>query len=78
MSLQKQFKRKDLKKPDPFMAFSARFYALFEKNKTKWISHPQCDFGYRESIFKKKNLIILGAEFILREGNKNENCCIKC
>lgn len=32
MALQKQFKRKDLKKPDPFVAFSSRVYALFEKN----------------------------------------------
>ncbi len=37
MALQKQFKRKDLKKPDPFVAFSARFYSLFDKNRKKFI-----------------------------------------
>ena len=37
MALQKQFKRKDLKKPDPFVALSARFYSLFDKNRKKFI-----------------------------------------
>lgn len=37
MALQKQFKRKDLKKPDPFVVLSARFYSLFDKNRKKFI-----------------------------------------
>jgi len=37
MALQKQFKRKDLKKPDPFVALSARFYSFFDKNRKKFI-----------------------------------------
>ena len=37
MALQKQFKRKDLKKPDPFVALSSRFYSFFDKNRKKFI-----------------------------------------
>jgi len=38
--------------------------------KMKWARKQECEFSYRESIFKKKrHLIILGAEFGLRKGN---------
>jgi len=46
---------------------------IFNGNKTLWLSRKQCQFGYRESIFKKKNnWVILEAEFRFRKGNPNE------
>jgi UDP-N-acetylmuramate dehydrogenase len=43
---------------------------IFNGNKTLWLSKKQCQFGYRESIFKKKNnWIILEAEFKFKKSN---------
>ncbi len=43
---------------------------IYDEDKIIWLSKKQCHFAYRESIFKKKkNWIILAAEFKL----KNEN-----
>jgi len=40
--------------------------------KIKHYSLSQCKFGYRESVFKKKKDIILGAEFIIKKGKKQD------
>jgi UDP-N-acetylmuramate dehydrogenase len=41
--------------------------------KIKILKNAQCGFGYRDSIFKKKNnLIILSAELRLKKGKKKE------
>ena len=45
---------------------------ILEDGKLKWITNYKREFEYRDSIFKKKNSIILGAEFILREKDKEE------
>jgi len=43
---------------------------IYDGTKSRWLSKPQCRFGYRESIFKKrKNLIIIGAEFDFKKDN---------
>lgn len=37
------------------------------------LKNKNCDFGYRESIFKKnKNLVILEVNFLAKKGNKRE------
>lgn len=41
--------------------------------KTKKFSLKQCNFGYKESIFKRnKNLVILSAELIFKKGNSEK------
>lgn len=38
-----------------------------------WITKEECDFGYRDSMFKKKkNLVILEVEFEAEKGNSEE------
>jgi len=37
---------------------------------TRWLTKKQCQFTYRESIFKEKNWLILRAEFHLTKGDK--------
>lgn len=44
--------------------------ALDEKGKRKTFSHAECKFGYRSSIFKEKNLIVLEATLQLRKGDR--------
>ncbi|MBI2263146.1 UDP-N-acetylmuramate dehydrogenase [Candidatus Berkelbacteria bacterium] len=40
------------------------------QNKFYWLSKKECQFGYRDSIFKKhKNWIITGAQFRLKKSN---------
>lgn len=43
---------------------------IFDGRKIKWLTKKQCQFAYRESIFKKKNWFILRAEFRLVKGDK--------
>lgn len=46
---------------------------VYDGKKIKWLSKNQCRFGYRESIFKKrKNWIILRAEFKFKNGDPKE------
>jgi len=47
---------------------------VFDGKKTFWINRDTCKFGYRDSIFKKKNTIILRAEIFLKKGKKNIVC----
>ena len=42
--------------------------ALDGKGKRKTFSLKECQFGYRSSIFKGKNMVVLGATFQLRKG----------
>lgn len=44
----------------------------FDGQKTIWLTKKDCEFAYRESIFKKKNFILLEAEFELPKGSKEE------
>ncbi|HEY4509628.1 MAG TPA: UDP-N-acetylmuramate dehydrogenase [Candidatus Paceibacterota bacterium] len=46
--------------------------AIDEKGKRKTFSRKECKFGYRSSIFKEKNLVVLDSTFQLRKGNKKE------
>ncbi len=43
---------------------------IFDGQKIKWLNKKQCRFAYRDSIFKKKNWLILRAEFKLVTGDK--------
>ncbi|MFC1630181.1 UDP-N-acetylmuramate dehydrogenase [Patescibacteria group bacterium] len=45
---------------------------LDEKGKIRKLSKTQCKFSYRESVFKKKNWIILSVVLKLKKGNKKE------
>ncbi len=46
---------------------------IFDGHEVRWISNFDCGFSYRTSDFKKKrNWVILAAEFSLRPGSTNE------
>lgn len=45
---------------------------ILDSGQVRWISKNKCEFGYRDSIFKKKNWIILGAEFEFKNKNSKE------
>ena len=49
----------------------SRVFVITE-DKTQWIENKDCEFGYRESKFKTKKVVIFRAEFILDKGNKKE------
>ena len=49
-----------------------RVEAVDEKGKRRTFSRKECKFGYRSSIFKEKNFIVLSASFKLEKGNKKE------
>ncbi|MBI2450896.1 MAG: UDP-N-acetylmuramate dehydrogenase [Parcubacteria group bacterium] len=42
------------------------------QNRVFWLSKNECQFGYRDSIFKKKNWIILGAAFKFQKDSSAE------
>ena len=44
--------------------------AIDEKGKRRIFSHKECHFGYRSSIFKEKNLVVLSAVFHLQRGSR--------
>ncbi|MEW6617440.1 MAG: UDP-N-acetylmuramate dehydrogenase [Patescibacteria group bacterium] len=44
---------------------------IFDGKKIFWMSRNMCKFGYRESLFKRKNLIILRVKIILKRNKKN-------
>lgn len=46
--------------------------SLNKKNKIIKLSKKECDFSYRNSIFKKKQWIILSAMFKLKKGDKSK------
>jgi len=45
---------------------------VYREGQKKRLNKKDCQFSYRESIFKKNNDVILSAEFILFEGSKAE------
>ncbi len=45
---------------------------LDDKLKIKTIKNKDCKFGYRDSIFKHNNYIILSAKFNIKKGNVDE------
>lgn len=45
---------------------------LDENNEVRTISNKECEFGYRTSVFKEKNWIILSATFQLHKGDTEE------
>ncbi len=45
---------------------------LDENGEVRTLSNKECEFGYRTSVFKKKNLLVLSATFELKEGGKEE------
>ena len=46
----------------------ADFYDA-ESDKVERLTNAQCDFGYRTSVFQSRNGVILGASFVLEEGD---------
>lgn len=46
--------------------------ALDKKLKVHTLSNKQCQFGYRTSLFKKKNWIVLSATLKLKKGDQQE------
>ena len=42
---------------------------IFDGKKLRWLRNPECRFGYRESIFKHKPLLVLRAELKFKKGN---------
>lgn len=45
---------------------------IFDGNKIYWDSKKSCNFGYRNSIFKRKDWILLEAEFKFKKGDKRK------
>lgn len=46
---------------------------IFDLKRFRWIPRKECQFEYRESVFKKhKNWIIVGAEFSFKKGEAKE------
>lgn len=43
---------------------------IFDGQKVIWLAKSKCRFGYRDSLFKKKNFALLEAEFKFKKGNK--------
>lgn len=43
---------------------------VYREGQKKRLNKKDCQFSYRESLFKKNNDVILSAEFTLNEGNK--------
>jgi len=46
--------------------------AIDEKGTVKMFSKQECEFSYRNSIFKQKNFVVLNSNFLLRLGNKEQ------
>lgn len=46
---------------------------IYREGAKKRLSKKECQFGYRDSIFKKSNDIILSAEMILKPGQKSKS-----
>lgn len=42
------------------------------QGKRVWLKKSACKFGYRDSIFKRKTILVLRVEFVFRKGNKKE------
>jgi len=52
--------------------FVKRVRIIDERLRIKWIEKIDCEFGYRESIFKKKKWVIVEGEFEFLAGDKKE------
>ena len=46
--------------------------ALDTKGNLKTLSAAQCKFAYRDSLFKRKNWMVLSATFVLKKGDKKK------
>jgi UDP-N-acetylmuramate dehydrogenase len=44
-----------------------RVKVLDEKGEIRWLEQKDCHFEYRDSLFKKEQLIVLGAELFLKQ-----------
>lgn len=47
-------------------------YVLTSKGERKQLCNQELDFGYRHSIIPEKELLVLSADFLLKEGDKEE------
>ena len=45
---------------------------IWDGKEKHWIRKSNCNFGYRDSIFKHKNILVLRAELIFKKGKKKE------
>lgn len=45
---------------------------VFDGEKANWITKKECEFAYRESKFKKTNLILIKSQLKLLKGNKEK------
>lgn len=45
---------------------------VWDGKEKHWIRKSNCNFGYRDSIFKHKNILVLRAELVFRKGKKKE------
>lgn len=43
---------------------------VFDGKKVFWVNRDMCKFGYRDSLFKRKNLVILRIEILLKKDKK--------
>jgi UDP-N-acetylmuramate dehydrogenase len=45
---------------------------VWDGKERHWIKRSNCNFGYRESVFKHKNILVLRAELVFKKGKKKE------
>ena len=45
---------------------------VWDDKEKHWIGKSNCNFGYRDSVFKHKNILVLRAELIFKKGKKKE------
>ncbi len=45
---------------------------IWDGKERHWIKKSNCDFKYRDSIFKHKNILVLRAELVFKKGKKKE------
>ena len=45
---------------------------IFDGKKRHWIKKSNCNFKYRDSVFKHKTILVLRAELVFKKGKKKE------